>query len=435
MAQIRIPCLVPKTNKGGITSWYWQPSATLSKAGWKPVTLGKDANAAYAAAQRRNEEVEAWKAGGARPHIKPKLQTGTVSALVDRYRREVLHGINPATRKPKIKDSTAGIYEIALKRIDAWAGKHPIAYVTPARVRALRDANAKPIDQGGMGHSATFNLLKTLRQLFAFAERCDMIAKGSNPATAFDLGAPVPRAQVWSAEDEAAFIAAAYELNLPSMALAIELALYTAQRTSDLIAFTEPQLQALDIHDELVRNRFAGPADKDGNPGAVKGWCFNQQKTSDEYAQTEMEIPLEPMLLAKVEAAIRTNRARDRAATPKRLITHVLIDDRTGLPWKRRAFVSAWTDILDHAATATGRAHMRDLVWHDLRRTRVVRLRRRGMPVAMIASITGHSSQSINMMLKVYGPIDPTMTAAALAGTLPDLVPPPPAEKPEEATA
>lgn len=40
MAQIRIPCLVGKTNKAGITSWYWQPSATLARAGWKPISLG-----------------------------------------------------------------------------------------------------------------------------------------------------------------------------------------------------------------------------------------------------------------------------------------------------------------------------------------------------------------------------------------------------------
>ena len=149
---------------------------------------------------------------------------------------------------------------------------------------------------------------------------------------------------------------------------------------------------------------------------------FTQEKTSDEAegAMTFMQIPLEPALREKVEAAIRTNRARDRAATPKRLLTYVLVDDRTGLPWKKRAFIKAWRDVIEHAIEATGREAMRELVWHDLRRTRVVRLRRRGMVPAMIASITGHSLQSINMMLKVYGPVDPTITAAALASTLPE---------------
>jgi hypothetical protein len=41
MAQIRIPCLVGKINKAGITSWYWQPSATLAKAGWKAIAWAR----------------------------------------------------------------------------------------------------------------------------------------------------------------------------------------------------------------------------------------------------------------------------------------------------------------------------------------------------------------------------------------------------------
>jgi hypothetical protein len=199
---------------------------------------------------------------------------------------------------------------------------------------------------------------------------------------------------------------------MPSLALAIELALYTAQREGDLIGFTEPQLQPLDLHDPLLRDRLAG------DDGRVMGWCFSQHKTSTEYAGVQMQIPLEPTILAKVETAIRRNRAVDRAAEPPRLLTHVLVDDRTGRPWKQRAFIDAWRRVLDHAAERAARPQMTELVWHDLRRTRVVRLRRRGMPKEMIASITGHSLQAINEMLKVYGPVDPTVTAAAIAGTL-----------------
>ena len=410
MAQIHIPCLIGKTNMGGITSWYWQPSATLAKAGWKPLALGKDANAAFIAAQKRNEEVEAWKAGGALPQIKPKVRGGTFAKLLADYRRDVVLGTDTATGRRKIKDSTAGTYEVALKRLEAWAGQHPVGYITPARITALRNATARPIVAGGIGHSAAFNLLKTLRQVMQYAVRNDVIAH--NPALRFDLGAPPSRAQVWEADDEAAFIAAANDLGLPSMALAIELAIYTAQREGDLIAATEAQLVELEIHDIAARDRLAG---KDGK---VLGWRVAQAKSSDLYASTWMEIPLEPLIREKVERAVRHNRAKDRAATPARLLTHVLVDDRTGLPWKRRAFVSAYRAIINHAIKSTGRAHMESLVWHDLRRSRVVRLRRRGFIPSAIASITGHSPASINMMLKVYGPIDPTITASTIASTL-----------------
>ena len=407
MAAIRIPCLVPRTNKAGITSWYWQPSATLARAGWQPIALGKDRAAAMQAAEARNAEVERWRGGGIMPHkIAAPTNAGTVSALIARYRREVLKGKRP-DGKPRLKARTVVGYETNLARIEAWAGKHPVAYVTPARVRALRDATVKPAEQGGIGHSAAFALLKQLRQLFAFSESIDLIPKGSNPATGFDLGGVPPRKRVWEVDDEAAFKAAAFDLGLPSLALALEIAIYTAQREGDLIAFTEAQLAPIEIFDATHRAAFA---DAKGN---VRGWIVTQGKTG-----TPLELPMEPALLKKIDATLAQNRARDRAKEPRRLISHVLVDDRTGLPWKNRAFIAAWRKVLNHAAKETGRPDMTTLVWHDLRRTRVVRLRRRGMPKEMIATITGHSPQSLDMMLKVYGPIDRNMTFGALAASL-----------------
>jgi hypothetical protein len=368
--------------------------------------------AAIAGARTRNAEVAAWKLGGQRPQaVQPAAVSGTFSALIARYRREVLNGKRP-DGSPRLREKTRAVYETGLKRLEAWAGKHPLAFITPARVRALRDATARPVEAGGLGHASAFNLLRLLRQVMAFAENVDLIAKGSNPARNFDLAAPPPRRRIWKAEHEAAFIAAAYELNMPSMALAIELALFTAQREGDLIGFTEPQLNSLDIFDRRMREFLAG------EDGTVKGWTFEQGKTSNQYAAREMAIPLSAALLAKVAAVLRTNRARDRARTPPVLISHVLVDDRTGLPWKQRAFISAWAMIRDHAATRTGLEDMRDLVWHDLRRTRVVRLRRQGMPKEMIGALTGHDPKSIDEILKVYGPIDPTITAAAIVSAL-----------------
>ncbi|WP_404480005.1 hypothetical protein [Novosphingobium sp. BL-52-GroH] len=429
MAKITIPCLVGKTNKAGVTSWYWQPSKTLAAAGWRPVSLGKNMTVAMAAAQSRNEDVAKWKAGAMRPGgIERKDPAGTFGALIQRYRREVVNGKKP-NGKDRLAEKTREAYETGLKRLEIWAGKHPIAYITPARVQTLRDANAKPVDKGGIGHSATYNMLKTLRQVMAFAERRDIIPKGSNPATNFELGAPAPRRTIWEADDDAAFTAAAYKLGMPNMALALELALYTAQREGDLIKMTEAQVTELNLHSESLREKLAG---KDGK---VMGWVLSQKKTSNDDYSVDMAIPLEPEIRSRVEAAIRTNRARDRAAEPQRLLTYVLVDDKTGLPWDKRGFIRAWTKILETAAEATKRPHMTDLVWHDLRRTRVVRLRRRSMPKEMIAAITGHSLQSINAMLKVYGPIDATITAAAIADSLDTPVKAKPADDAQEQSA
>lgn len=412
MANIRIPCLVGKTNKAGQTSWYWQPSKTLADAGWKPLALGKIQSAAIAAAEARNAEVDQWKLGDRRPAgIARKDPAGTFGALIQRYRREILEG-SDASGRPLLAESTKRSYKASLKRLEEWAGKHPLAYITPARVRALRDAVARPVAVGGIGHAPAHSLLKTLRVVMAFAERTDAIPKGTNPATSFDLGAPAPRRQIWTPEDDAAFDAAAFALGLPSMALARELGLYTAQREGDLIKFSEHQFLPLEIH-ELEASRIL--ADKDGQ---VHGWCFAQTKTSNHDMSVLMEIPLEPQILGRVRAALRTNRARDRAADPRRPTSYVIVDDFTGLPYYERQFIRRWKKVLAQAAEATGRESMLDLHWHDLRRTRVVRLRRRGMAKEMIASITGHSLASIAAMLKVYGPIDPTITATAIASTL-----------------
>jgi len=409
MAKISYQYLRERTRKGGIVKYYWEPSKLLAASGWKFVELGSIRAVALQKCEERNAEVELWKAGGSKKleAVKPRVQTGTVSSLIARYRLEVVQAKDTMTGKPRLSPATAEGYETGLKRIDAWAGKHLLSTITPARVGVLRDTNARPRAQGGLGHAATLNLLKTLRQLFAFAESIDLIPKGSNPATNFGLGNIAPRSQVWEADDEGAFIAAAFALGMPSMALAIELALYTAQREDDLIRWTEHQIKKLDIYDAAIVTRM-GDAQ-----GVVMGWVLEQGKT-----KMPMQIALEPEILAKAEAAIRTNRARDRAADPQRLLSYVLVNDATGRPWDKRGFIKAYRKIIEHAATATNRPGMRELVWHDLRRTRVVRMRRRGIHPATIAALTGHSLQSIAMMLSVYGPIDATSTAGAIASML-----------------
>lgn len=428
MASIKVKGLVPKPTKSGFINWYWQPNAAERKAGWRPLSLGKDLTAAMVQAQARNAEIEQWRAGGERPSgIRRKDRAGTFGALIQRYRREVMEGKRP-NGKPILRPSTVKSYETSLRRLEEWAGKHPVAFITPARVRALRDAVAKPVAQGGLGHASAHTLLKTLRVVMAFAEKVDVIPKGSNPASDFDLGAPPARKTIWTAEHDAAFDLAAYDLGLPSMALARELALYTAQREGDLIRFTEGQLVQLEILDPVLQQRLAAEGE------SVMGWVFNQAKTTTHDYDVVMEIPLEPEILEKVRKALRTNRARDRAAGRVQL-AHVLVNDEDGLPYAERRFIRTWKRVIARAIEMTGREEMANLHWHDLRRTRVVRLRRRGMAKEMIAAITGHSLASIQMMLKVYGPIDPTITAQAIAATLEDPARPKPANDKEEKSA
>lgn len=403
MAKIRIPFLVCKTKKSGITNYYWQPSKTMAAAGWRQEALGHEEGTAIDRARAINARVEAWRRGSLLPEaVERHRARGTLDALIDRYRREYLDAIDSATGRPRLAAATRENYRTALRRLAMWAGDQPLGYITPGRVKVLRNVLVGPPEKGGIGHASAHSTLKMLRQLFAFAISCDLVPKGQNPATEFGLGALQPRRTIWQKAHEKAFDDAAFRRGVPSLALARELAFYSAQREGDLLRFTENNYAVIDLFDPLLVRHFG---DEDG---IVKGWILEQHKTG-----MALEIPFDTPIRSAVESALRTNRARDRA--DDRLVTYVIVDDRNGLPWKKRWFIRTWTAVLADAAAATGMTEMTDLVWHDLRRTRVVRLRRMGMSEAQIATITGTSPQTILAMLKAYGPIDATMTANALA--------------------
>ena len=54
MASIKVKGLVPKPTKRGYINWYWQPNAAERKAGWRPLSLGKDLTAAMVQAMAEN---------------------------------------------------------------------------------------------------------------------------------------------------------------------------------------------------------------------------------------------------------------------------------------------------------------------------------------------------------------------------------------------
>ncbi len=403
MANIRIPFLVKKRN-----SWFWQPSATLARAGWKSEPLGPDEGKAIEEARAINTRVAAWRLGGPAPDaIGKHVARGTGGELIARYRilhLNAKHQDGPKAGQYKLADRTRENYETPLKRLEIWMGDMRLDAITPKRVKVLKETLTGPEAKGGIGHAPSFQTLKMGRQLFAFAISEDLFT-GANPFQNFGLGAPRARRTVWKTQHEKAFDDAAMRLGLPTMALARELALYSAQRATDLINFTEGDYDQIELFDPQLIAHFG---DRDG---IVKGWILEQQNKTD----MPLQIPLDMARRKRIEDKLRANRARDRAANPPRLTTHLIVDDKTGLPFKRRHFITRWREVIAEAIKGTGLKEMEALVWHDLRRTRVVRLRRMGMPKEQIATVTGTSNETIDAMLDAYGPIDATMTAHALA--------------------
>lgn len=405
MANIRIPFLVKKRH-----SWFWQPSATLAKAGWKSEPLGHDEGKAIELARDINKQVAAWRLGGAGPNdtIRKHVARGTGLELIGRYRAEHLdakHLSGPKEGKYKLAERTRENYETPLKRLEMWMGDMLLETITPKRVRVLRDTLMGPEAKGGIGHAPAFQMLKMGRQLFAFGIANDIVAQGHNPFLKFGLGPPAPRRTIWKHAHEKAFDDAALRLGRPNMILARKLALYSAQREKDIIHLTENDYRPIELFDPQLIDHFGD------DQGVVMGWVLEGQNKTG----MPLEIPFDRALRKEIEAAFRTHRARDRAATPQRLVTHLLIDEKQGTRWNQRHFITIWRDIITEAVRVTGMKEMDALNWHALKRTRVVRLRRMGMPKEQIATVTGTSIQTIDEMLEAYGPIDATMTAHALA--------------------
>lgn len=416
MANFRVPFLVErKPARGGASSWYWQPSAALARAGWKPLALGKNFDAALKGAQARNAEVDAWQNGGAViAQVKKRVATGTIEAGIARYRREVIEGKKP-NGQPMIAASTAKTYRTALDRLDRWAGPHPIAFVTRPRVKALKTAMMQDPAKGGIGHHAAHQTLKMGRALWRFL--VDEGLAETNPFEKFGLAAPDPRSVIWSPPAREAMIMAALDANQPSIALAIMLGFAIGQREADLLALTPARYVAIPEHKmqpedyELLAKLAPADGPFAGRPSGIR---IRQNKTG-----AWIEVPVVGTVRALLEHTID----RARAAG----LIGIILDDTRGPalysgPSGQTRFQRDFAEIRDWAiaaATSEGEpelaTELATLHFADLRRTCVVYLGELGMDAHLIAAVTGHDLDDTQRILKTYMPRTTGRAARAIS--------------------
>jgi hypothetical protein len=376
----------------------------LRDAGWKPVSLGRDEGDAIDAARKRNAEVERWKEGGhvAAASVAKRQQQGTLGALIARYRKEVLDGTDDRGRRV-IAKSTAKTYGTGLLRLEKWAGKHPLSFVTPARVVALRKAMMAPAEKGGIGHHAAHQTLKMGRTLFKFAIECDLIEKGKNPFTEFGLAAPDPRDVIWSPPARELLVQTAYDQGRPSVALAILLGFAVGQREQDLLALTQRQYVAIPEHKMQPEDyRVLAAMAPDGIPMGIR---VRQQKT-----KAWVEVPI--VGLVRWAAAILLDDARGAASQA------ALYAGEAGQTRFQRDFA----EIREWAVAAARfedddelAEEIETLHFRDLRRTCVVYLGELGLDAHLIAAITGHDIDETQRILRVYMPRTTGRAARAIA--------------------
>lgn len=418
MATFKVPRLVGKTNQAGLTSWYWQPSATLRARGHAPQRLGQALGdiappEIVAAARALNDQADGG--NGAVAAAIRRQRPLTLAEAITRY----TEAGSPSVKRPgtAVRASTADAYAAKFRTLKAWGGDVALSSITSARVRVLKDNLMRPLN-GHIRHHHAHETLRVGRTLFAWLEQQGLVPKGGNPFTDFGLSAPAPRDAIWWQPAREALFAAATtgEDPDPAMALAIDLAFSIGQREADLIrlqlnAYVEIPKYKVDPDDwqQLAEADATGAR-------TLMGIRVRQSK-----GKRWIEVPVVGDTRRRVEAQIAAARAAG--------VTTLLFDARSQRPWTmpnleagQTRFIRRFADVRAAAIAAATEAQDHELAteiatlqFRDFRRTAVVFLGELGMADHLIAAITGHDLDDTKRILDTYMPRTSGMATKAIA--------------------
>lgn len=293
----------------------------------------------------------AWRGG---PQIKAKLGT---PEFVREY-----HEAHASLRQPRagtfmtiisrfkcspeftgLAHSTRRSYLAYVKLIEDEFGDLPLAALTDRRVRGefkdWRDRFANTPRKADFAWTV-------LARILSFAKDRGIIAV--NPCERGGrLYAGSRRDKIWSEKD----IASLLSVSPKEIQLALMLAIWTGQRQGDLL--------------RLPWSAY------DGN-------CIRLQQSK---TGRRIVMPAGSPLKVLLDAAERRG--------------PIILTNSLGRPWTADGFRSSWGKLSD-------RAGIRDLTFHDLRGTAVVRLAIAGATVPQIATFTGHSLRDVEAILDAH---------------------------------
>jgi hypothetical protein len=404
----QIPFLHPSKRTPGAV-YHWKPSARLRAGGWQNCRLGTDWNAAIAAAVARNREVAAWQAGGAAaPIARAAPRRWRWRDLVARYTAEQKGEWEPNPAWTRLKPKSRAEYRSCIKALTTWAegGELRLDMLDRTMVMDLKDALANDPRRHRM--AALFRVLNILLG-FAFDKGMMPAMVGGN----LQIAKPGPRTRRLRRDQLAPLLASADALGFPHVHLGIVLGFYSMQREGDLLSATGFQFRPVEDLSLFARKSLAGP------DGRVRGLWLQQEKTAAWVA-----VSLPPQSQEMLRAAIAASRAAGGACS--NLIT-CRDEDRPCPEWRfQRDFRAVVNHAIeqamlrqDHALAALyagDPGRRRDAIqFRDLRRSGMCWLRELGVPVPLIASISGHSIQETQKILDTYMPRDTHAAAEGMA--------------------
>lgn len=397
---------VDKPGAGGRRRYYWQPSRDLESFGWRTVRLCaadgtpysrvEERGLAIAAADARNAELDAWKAGtpiaAATPTVakpaagdagvggaagvashptgrSPVIQVGSLAHLIRAYKAHDKYRMKAA----KTRDG----YDTNMRALEFWGGEVPVRVLGPARVQALYAALKARTP------SKARAVVGMLRILLEFAIKTEFLPQGSvNAAAKPGLDSAEQTGRVWPFDAVAAFVEAADKLGHHSVGSAVLVNHWLGQRQADVLG--------------LQRNAY-----RDGR------FYIAQRKS---HGKAKVAVPHSPWVQARVEAELLRQEARGVVGQ-----RHLLLCETTGQPWQKdnfhRAFAAVRAAVAEkwpafepnHGELVDQEpAAMLELQFMHLRHTAVTELAIAGCTVPEIAAITGHTITSVEAILERY---------------------------------
>jgi integrase len=257
----------------------------------------------------------------------------------------VLQGYQASEDFTGLADSTRRSYVALIGRIEKAFADFPLAALTDQRTRGIFKAWRDRIATDSGRRQADYAWTVLARVLSWGVDR-GLVSK--NPC---EKGGRLYRGsraeKIWTAADEAAFLARApAHLHLPLM-----LALWTGQRQGDLL--------------RLPWSAYDG--------------------THIRLRQSKSRKPVSVLVGAPLKAMLD--------ATPKR--STIMLTTMDGKPWTSDGFRASWRK----ACAAAG---VSGVTFHDLRGTAVTRLAVVGCTVPETAAITGHSLRDVHAILDTH---------------------------------
>ena len=261
----------------------------------------------------------------------------------------------------------------------------PAHAVDPAAVKAFFETLRRE-----RGLSMARGVIMVLSAAYAWARLAPAWRIAVNPCHRLKLATPDARLVIWTDQEIRAVVAAADRLGHFSIGDAVMLGLFCGQREGDILALVDQDGRSV---------AEAAKADE-----AIR---FFQSKTGARVAVFAAPQLVTRLVQAEARrAALIERRTKVRGGNVVALAeAPVVMRETTAAAWDQGPFIKTFAAVRAEAAKSYPSILARPtgpLFFLDLRDTAVTWLARAGCTLAQIASITGHSLQSVTTIMKHY---------------------------------